>query len=67
MENYKNYIISKGGIELGLLFSDIQEYLLTPEQYRKFSEFMRGQTCGVLVDMSVCYTGDYIKFINQLT
>ncbi len=67
--NYKNYIVSKGGKELGLLYSDIEEYLLTPSEYKKFLTFMEGQT-GMLIgkseDGAICYTGDFERFIKGL-
>lgn len=67
--NYKDYLLSKGGKELGFLWSDIQKSLLTPDQYSKFVEFMRGQTCGVIGELSdeyisIVYTCDYENFIN---
>lgn len=64
MTNYKDYIISKGGKELGLLFEDIEKYLLTPDQNEKFHKFMRGQTCGMVGGIPVCYTCDYLNFIS---
>jgi len=63
---YKKYIVSQGGNELGLLFSDIQEHLLTPSAYKNFLDFMRGQTCGILGESSICYTGDFVRFINNM-
>lgn len=66
--NYSKYIISKGGKELGISFYDIERYLLTPEQNKRFLEWMRGQTCGCVddsCDTSVCYTGDFKRFINN--
>lgn len=68
--NYKEYIIKKGDKEIGLLWYDIKHYLLTPAQYEKFEEYMKGQTCGVLGDiydenLSICYTGDFVRFINN--
>jgi len=67
--NYKQYIIKKGDKELGLLWSDILHNLLTPAQFEKFEEFMRGQTMGVLGDMKdmwvgIVYTGDFVKFLR---
>ena len=67
MKNYKQYIISQGGHELGLLYiSDIKEHLLTPSEYKNFCEFMKGQTCGLLGELSVCYTGDFVTFIKYI-
>ena len=62
--DYKKYIISKGGNEIGLAWCDIQEYLLTPYQFKNFSDFMKGQTCAMIGGIDVVYTGDYIKFIR---
>lgn len=69
MTNYKDYIIKKGDQELGILWSDIKEHLLTPAEYEKFTKWMRGQTVGVLGSEGVCtlsvvYTGDFVRFIN---
>jgi hypothetical protein len=67
--NYKQYIIKKGDNELGLLWYDIEQHLLTPEQFRKFNDFMRGQTMGMLGDsmnmIGVVYTGDFLKFLRK--
>ena len=66
---HEDYIIKKGDIELGLLWSDIKEHLLTPTQYDKFTEYMRGQTCGMLGEIhsyvSLVFTGDFERFINN--
>lgn len=68
MKNYKDYIISRGGKEIGILWSDVKEYLLTPAKYEKFLEFMKGQTCGMLGSngdyVSIVYVCDYLNFIN---
>lgn len=37
MKNYKDYILKKGDQELGIPWSDIQEHLLTPAEYERFS------------------------------
>lgn len=63
---YKKYIISRGGQEMGIAFADIEEYLLTPEKYKEFELFMRGQTCGLIGGVSICYTGDFQRFIKGL-
>lgn len=42
-KDYKEFIISKGGKELGLLWSDIKHNLLTPKEYKRFSDWMMGQ------------------------
>lgn len=68
--NYKDYIIKKGERELGISFFDIKEYLLTPEENRLFLEWMIGQTSGCVdnsCSTSVCYTGDFERFINGLS
>lgn len=64
MNNYKDYILSKGGKELGILFSDIEQHILTPKQYEDFSDFIMGQTCGIVGGLSVCYVCDFERFIN---
>lgn len=64
--NYKQYILSKGGKELGLLYLDIKQHLLTPAQYDKFCEYMKGQTvCGIGSE-TIVYTGDFERFIKGL-
>ena len=64
--DYKKYILSRGGEEFGISFVDIEEYLLTPNEYKKFMEFMNGQTCSIIAGIEVCYTGDFERFINGL-
>lgn len=74
--DYKKYIISKGGNELGILWTDIKHYLLTPEQYKKFGDWMEGQTCCVLEHQSddgkevhmlpLVYVDDLLRFIKGL-
>lgn len=64
--DYKKYIISKGGQELGLLWSDIEEYLLPPSEHKKFAEFMGGQTVCCLGKENIVYTGDFERFIKGL-
>ena len=75
MEEYKKYVISKGGKELGLLWQDIKQHLLTPQQYQNFNEFMTGQTCcaiehidddDITTFLPLVYTGDYLRFIKGL-
>lgn len=68
---YKQYIITQGDRELGLLWSDIKEHLLTPAQYREFEKWMRGQTCAVLGNLdgnyvSIVYVYDFERFIKKL-
>ena len=64
--NYKDYIITQGGKEVGIPFKDIEEYLLPPAKYKEFEHFMRGQTCGLVGGMSICYTGDFERFLKGL-
>lgn len=76
MEKYKDFIIYKGKREIGLMWSDIKRYLLTPNQYEKFSEWMNGQTCSTLEHISddgneryllpLVYVDDYLRFIKGL-
>lgn len=75
-KNYKDFIISKGGKEIGLIWSDIKHSLLTPSEYKKFSEWMEGQTCCVLDHQSddgkesytlpLVYVDDFERFIKGL-
>jgi hypothetical protein len=69
MKNYKDYIISKGGKELGLTFYDIEQHFIKPSAYEKFEDYMRGQTvCGVdeSLETTIVYTGDFERFIQGL-
>ena len=66
MENYKQFILSKGGHELGLLFCDIENELLTPVQWKRFLNYTQGDTVGLIGmndSASFCYVCDYQKFI----
>lgn len=65
-ERIAPYIVSKGGKEVGVTFTDIQENLLTPAEYEKFSRWMDGQTVGLLdKKTSICYTDDLISFMKR--
>ena len=69
-EEYKKYILSKGGKELGILEYDIKTHLLAPSKYEEFNEFMTGQTGGILETgnyeepVTFIYVSDYLNFIN---
>lgn len=75
-KTYKDFIISKGGVEMGLLWSDIKHCLLTPSEYKKFSDWMEGQTCCVLDHQSddgkethllaLVYVDDFLRFKKGL-
>jgi len=65
MQEYKQYIITKGGQELGILISDIKEYLITPSQFKKLEKFMVGQTMTMVGDSPIIYVCDYLAFINN--
>ena len=65
-QDYKKYIISRGGEELGLAYPDIQEHLLTPAQFKRFQEYMSGQTVMGIGDTTIVYTGDFEGFIDNL-
>lgn len=66
--NYKDYIISKGGKEMGLTMHDIKRHLMTPDQYIRFEKFIANQTVamieGVNGHVEIIYTGDYERFIK---
>lgn len=64
--DYKKYIISIGGQEVGLSWDDIRQHLLSPARYEEFVEFMYGQTCGIIGGISIVYTGDFERFIKGL-
>ena len=64
--DYKKYILSQGGKEIGLSFADIRENILAPEQYRRFEYFMRGQTFSSIGGISICHTDDFDRFIKDL-
>jgi hypothetical protein len=61
--DYKKYIISQGGVEIGISWKDIEEYLLTPAQFKEFEKFMEGQTSVKIGGIEICYTEDFKKFI----
>ena len=68
MKIYKDYVLSKGGKELGITWYDIERYVLTPAKYKEFSDFMAGQTCGCVDDScqsSVVYTCDLEAFLQN--
>lgn len=71
MKDYKEFILSKGGKELGILFEDIKEYILPPSQFREFTKFMNGRTTGVFFEgeesVTYCYTGDLVRFLEGLS
>ena len=62
---YKEYILSRGGKELGIAWADIKENILTPQEFRKFEYFMIGQTMAVIGGMSIVYTRDFERFIRK--
>jgi hypothetical protein len=69
MKDYKQYIIKKGDIELGILWSDIKKYLLTPNEFERFESYMEGQTCSCIDDdckVNIVFTGDFVRFIKGL-
>lgn len=63
----QKYILSQGGKELGLSFYDIKKYLLTPNEYKKFLDFMEGQTTVLISGIDICYTEDFERFIKGLS
>jgi hypothetical protein len=63
--DYKKYIISQGLQEIGISLKDIEEYLLTPTQFKKFEKFMEGQTCGKIGGIEICYTEDFERFLRN--
>ena len=66
MQEYKQYIITKGGRDFGLYILDIKEYLITPHQYKKFEDFMDGRIMGMVDDIpQVVFIDDYLAFINE--
>jgi hypothetical protein len=66
MKDYKKYIITQDGMS-GLMFEDIEQHLLTPSDYKRFTEWMKGQTCGLLGNrIPVVYPYDYDKFIRGM-
>ena len=63
---YKQYIITRGGKELGIAYSDIEQYILPPSEFIRFKEFMNGQTTGLIGCEPICYTEDFERFIKGL-
>lgn len=69
MKKYSKYILSKGGNELGITYYDIQNYILTPDEWNRFTEFMNGQTVGCLdgyINTTIVYTEDLERFLKGL-
>lgn len=65
MKDHKKYVITQDGMS-GLLFEDIQKYLLSPADYERFTSWMEGQTCGMIGPYPVVYPYDYDRFIRGL-
>lgn len=64
--NYKDYIIKKGDKELGILWSDIQQYLLSPSKFEEFRDWMIGQTVVLIGDTYIVNRVDFERFIKGL-
>lgn len=64
--NYKDYILSRGGKELGIAWEDIEKHILPPSKFEKFKKFMMGQTVAMIGGMSIVYTEDFERFIRGL-
>ena len=62
---YKEYLISIGGKEVGIDINDIENSLLTPKNWKKFCDFMNGQTMMDFKGISIVFTDDYLRFINN--
>lgn len=63
------YVIQKGGRHLGILWEDIKNHLLTPAEFKRFEEWMTGQTVGCMDDgckLTIVYTGDLLRFMKGL-
>lgn len=70
MDRIKDYIITKGGNEMGVTVYDIQNNILTPTEFEEFNVFMAGQTSGFLDNSctsNIIYTGDLLRFITKNT
>jgi len=66
MKNLEKFIISKGGKELGILWDDIQQAILTPMEFRDFEKYMSGQTMCAMSGMSIVFTEDLVRFLKKL-
>ena len=67
MIDLEKYIISRKDRMSGITFWDIQNNILTPEQYILFKKFMFGKTVGCLDDsckVGLVYVGDLMKFMH---
>lgn len=64
-KEYKDYIIYKGNKEIGIMWDDIKNNLLTPAQFKEFKKFMHGQTMGMVGSESIVFTEDFMEFIKN--
>jgi hypothetical protein len=47
----------------GYFYSTLQQHMSTIE-YKKFNDWMNGQTCVLIDGKVVCYTEDVVRFLN---
>lgn len=60
--NYKDYIISKGGKEMGLTLYDIKNHLLNSYLYTKFLDYLGISSVFLIKDLN-----SHIKIIPLMT
>ena len=66
----EEYIIKKGDKTLGVTWYDVENNILTPEQFKKFDKWMMGSTVGCVDDScqtSVVYLRDIERFLHNET
>lgn len=47
----------------GYFYTTLQQYMSTIE-YKKFNDWMNGQTCVLVDGKVVCYVDDVVRFLN---
>jgi len=67
MKRIEPYILSKGGVEIGVALGDIKDYILTPDQFKKFMQSIVGRTQRLIDNYyksPVIYVADLRKFLG---
>jgi len=62
------YTIKKGDKMQGVTWYDVENYIMTPEQFKRFEEWMMGQTVGCVDDScktTYVYLGDLERFLHN--
>ena len=61
----KDYIISKGGKEIGIAWLDIHDCLLTEDQYYEFCKFIQNRPYYSIGPLCITYTEDFEAFLAR--